>query len=167
MQTTFLPMSITFRCFVFSAISALSSLGFVNALLAQDKDVPGKEILKAPPRPKRPDFKPAKLPLEFFEGERIAMVGNSTAEKMNLYGHFETRLHLRFPEKKLVVRNFGRPADEVGSRQRPGNYDLLDDPLYSFSPDTVLCFFGFNESYAGPEGVDGFKRGYLSFLQQF
>ncbi len=167
MRTTFLPMSITIRCFVFSTVSALSSLGFVNALPAQDKDVPGKEILNAPPRPKRPDFKPAKLPLEFFEGERIALVGNSTAEKMNLYGNFETRLHLRFPEKKIVVRNFGRPADEVGSRQRPGNYDLLDDPLYSFSPDTVLCFFGFNESYAGPEGVDGFKRGYLSFLQQF
>ena len=136
-------------------------------LQAQDKEVPGKEILKSAPRTKRPELKPATLPLSFFEGERVALVGNSTAEKMNLYGNFETRLHLRFPEKKLVVRNFARPADEVGNRQRPGNYDLLDDPLYSFSPDTVLCFFGSNESYSGPEGVDGFKRGYQSFLQQF
>ncbi len=167
MQKTIPPLPVCYHCLIYSAISTLACLGFGNTLPAQDKDVPGREILKAPPRPKRPDIQSAKLPLAFFEGERIALVGNSTAEKMNLYGHFETRLHLRFPEKKLVVRNFGRPADEVGSRQRPGNYDLLDDPLYSFSPDTVLCFFGFNESYAGPEGVDGFKRGYLSFLQQF
>ncbi|MCY2983738.1 MAG: HEAT repeat domain-containing protein [Planctomycetota bacterium] len=139
----------------------------LHCLQAQETEVPGKEILKSAPRPKRPELKAAALPLSFFEGERIALVGNSTAEKMNLYGNFETRLHLRFPEKKLVVRNFARPADEVGNRQKPGNYDLLDDPLYSFSPDTVLCFFGSNESYSGPEGVDGFKRGYLSFLQQF
>ena len=138
-----------------------------SLLQAQDKDVPGREILKKPPRLNRPELKPASLPLTFFEGERVALVGNSTAEKMNLYGNFDTRLHLRFPEKKLVVRNFARPADEVGSRQRPGNYDLLDDPLYSFSPDTVLCFFGFNESYSGPDGIDGFLRGYRSFLQQF
>ena len=136
-------------------------------LSAQEKEVPGKEILQKPPRVKRPDLMPATLPLGLFQGERIALVGNSTAEKMNLYGNFETRVHLRFPDKHLVVRNFARPADEVGNRQRPGNYDLLDDPLYSFSPDTVLCFFGFNESYAGPEGVDSFKRGYRSFLQQF
>ncbi len=142
-------------------------LSGLNGLQAQDKEVPGKEILKSAPRTKRPELKPATLPLSFFESERVALVGNSTAEKMNLYGNFETRLHLRFPEKKLVVRNFARPADEVGNRQRPGNYDLLDDPLYSFSPDTDLCFFGSNESYSGPEGVDGFKRGYLSFLEQF
>ena len=38
-----------------------------------------------------------------------------TAERMNLFGHFETMLHLRFPDKELVVRNFARPADEVAS----------------------------------------------------
>jgi putative heme-binding domain-containing protein len=138
----------------------------VNSVQAEDS-VPGKEMLLLGPRPARPESKPSTLPFEFFEGERIAFVGNATAEKMNLYGHFETLLHLRHPDKKLLVRNFARPADEVGNRQRPGNYDLLDDPLYNFSPDTVLCFFGSNESYAGPDGVDPFKRAYDSFLKQF
>ncbi|MFY7874074.1 MAG: hypothetical protein ACOVQM_01420, partial [Pirellula sp.] len=44
---------------------------------------------------------------------------------------------------------------------------MLDDPLYNFSPDTVICFFGSNESYAGAGNVDSFKRAYESFLQQF
>ncbi len=153
----------TARPFWISAIL----IGLMTITNGRADDVPGKALLKVEARPPRPELKPATLPLTFFEGERIAMVGNLLATKMNLFGHFETRLHLRFPQKKLVVRNFARPADEVGIRQRPGNYDLLDDPLYHFSPDTVLCFFGYNESYAGPEGVDGFRKGYLQFLSEF
>ena len=155
-----------FRCST-SLLLLTLAIAFGSFGSADDSNVPGKELLTLGPRPTRPELKPSKLPLEFFEGERIAFVGNSTAEKMNLYGNFETLLHLRFPQKKLVVRNFARPADEVGNRQRPGNYDLLDDPLYNFSPDTVFCFFGSNESYEGAEKVDSFKRSYDSFLSQF
>ena len=86
---------------------------------------------------------------------------------MNLFGHFETTLHLRFPDKKLVVRNFGRPADEVGVRQRSNDYTKLDDPLFAFGPDTFLCFFGFNESFAGPAGVEKFKADYERFLDEY
>ncbi|HEX6962260.1 MAG TPA: hypothetical protein VF175_10365, partial [Lacipirellula sp.] len=46
--------------------------------------------------------------------DRIALVGNSLAERMRLYGNFEALLHLRFPKHNLVVRNFGWPCDEVG-----------------------------------------------------
>ncbi|MBM3968087.1 MAG: heme-binding protein, partial [Planctomycetes bacterium] len=123
-------------------------IGDLRRALADDKEVPGRQLLAPPDRTKRPDLKPAALPIDFLPGERIAFVGNSLAEKMNLYGFFEANLHAAFPDKRLVVRNFARPADEVVVRQRPGNYELLDDPLYHFSPDTVFCFFGFNESYA-------------------
>lgn len=167
MSRFLISMHIAPRLLALASIAILVCVEFEYPVQAQDQDVPGREILKKGPRVKRTELMPATFPLSVFNGERIGLVGNSTAEKMNLYGNFESRLHLRFPEKKLVVRNFARPADEVGNRQRPGNYDLLDDPLYSFSPDTVLCFFGFNESYAGPNGVDAFKRGYVSFLQQF
>src|SRR5688572_25999293 len=52
--------------------------------------------------------------IEVSQRERIALIGNSLAERMNLYGHFETLLHTRFADKELVVRNFGWPCDEVG-----------------------------------------------------
>ena len=73
------------------------------------------ELLAIPPRPARPPLPPSRLPLELVDGERIALVGNSTAERMNLFGHFEALLHQRFPGKRLVVRNFARPADEVAN----------------------------------------------------
>jgi putative heme-binding domain-containing protein len=126
-----------------------------------------EDLLKPGPRPKRPSLPASRLPLQFLPGERIALVGNSTAERMNLFGHFETMLHARFPQQQLVVRNFGRPADEVGIRQRPNDYTHLDDPLYAFGPDTFLCFFGFNESFAGPGGLEKFKQDYERFLDEY
>jgi putative heme-binding domain-containing protein len=123
-----------------------------------------RELLAQPSRPARPALPPSSLPLHFLDGERIAIYGNSTAERMNLFGHFEALMHQRFPDKKLVVRNFARPADEVSNRQRAGDYTKLDDPVAAFGADTFLLLFGFNESFAGPGGVEKFKADYLNVL---
>ncbi|MFO1064417.1 MAG: PVC-type heme-binding CxxCH protein [Pirellulales bacterium] len=137
--------------------------------VAQEQDAAMKtaaEMLKLPPRPKRPDLPPSSLPLKFLNGERIALLGNSTAERMNLFGHFETLLHLRFPQQQLVVRNFARPADEVANRQRANDYTKLDDPLAAFGADTYFLFFGFNESFAGASGVEKFKNDYEKLIDE-
>src|SRR5262245_6026873 len=99
-----------------------------------DKMKTAREVLKPAPRPKKPPLPPSDLPLKFVKVDRIAFVGNSLAERMNLFGHFEAMLHYRHPELELVIRNFGRPADEVGNRQRSTDYTKLDDPLYAFNP---------------------------------
>lgn len=129
---------------------------------------PSKELaiklMSLPPRPKRPDLPASHLPLQFLKGERVAFLGNSLAERMNLFGHFETLLHTRFPEKELVIRSFARPAEEVGVQQRSSDYTALDDPQLAFGADTYFCFFGFNESFAGPEGIDAFKDRYRNYL---
>ncbi len=129
--------------------------------------LPGSELLKQAPRPARAALAPSKLPLEFIKGERIAFVGNSLAEHFSKYGYFETLLHSRFPKLELVVRNFARPADEVAIRQRSANYTALDDPLAAFGADTFFLFFGYNESFAGPEGVPKFISDYEKFLADY
>ena len=40
--------------------------------------------------------------LKIEAGQKVAFVGNSLAERMNLFGHFETRLQFRFAETKPV-----------------------------------------------------------------
>jgi putative heme-binding domain-containing protein len=106
------------------------------------------------------------LPFQFRDGERIALVGGSLAERMNLFGYFEALLHTRFPEKKLVCRNFGWPADEVGNQQRPDNYTVIDDPLKEFGPELFICFFGFNEHFAGDSAAElqAFKDRYRAWI---
>ena len=76
----------------------------------------------ATPSGQRAALPKSSLPLQLVPGERIALVGNSLAERMNLFGHFEALLHSRFPQHELVVRNFARPCDAVDNRQRPNNY---------------------------------------------
>lgn len=125
-----------------------------------------QKFLALPPRPARPALNPSRLPLEFLQGERVAFVGNSQAERMNLFGHFESLLHSRWPDKQLVIRNFARPADEVAIQQRSSDYTALDDPLAAFGADTYFCFFGFNESFRGPEGIAAFREDYLKYLDR-
>ena len=102
------------------------------------------------------------------DGLKVAAVGGSTGELMNLYGHFETRLHLRHADKHIRFRNFCWPADEVGIRQRPGSYTTIDDPLAIFAPEAYLCFFGTNESYAGTddETVNAFLASYRDYMAE-
>ncbi|WP_406699284.1 PVC-type heme-binding CxxCH protein [Singulisphaera sp. Ch08] len=146
-------------------LGSLLACGQVEPAIAQgpSKEL-AKKLLALPPRPQRPALPPSRLPLEFLKGERIAFVGNSFAERMNLFGHFETLLHTRFPDKELVIRNFARPADEVGIRQRSADYTALDDPLTAFGADTYFCFFGFNESFAGAAGIEKFQADYLRYF---
>ena len=96
----------------------------------------------------------------------IALVGGSLAERMNLFGNFESLLHSRFPKLELVVRNFARPCDAVDNRQRPNSYTALDDPLKVFGADTFFCFFGFNESFASVAGEEQFRAAYGKYLDE-
>lgn len=107
-------------------------------------------------------------PLQIVKGQKIAAIGNSLAERMNLFGHFETRLHLRHADRRIRFRNFGWPADEVGIRQRPNSYTTIDDPLEVFGPDLYLCFYGFNESFAGTDAdaVSSFQEAYRKNLAE-
>jgi putative heme-binding domain-containing protein len=102
------------------------------------------------------------------DGLKLAAVGNSLGERMNLHGNFESRLQLRLAGRRIQFRNFCWPADEVGERQRPGSYTKIDDPLQVFSPDAYLCFFGANESYAGhdSESVAAFIASYRDYLAE-
>jgi len=104
--------------------------------------------------------------LKIEGGQRVAFVGNSLAERMNLFGHFETRLQIRFAETKPVFRNFGWPADAVEQQIRPGNYTKIDDPFLVYSPEVLICFFGFNESFAGaePQELAAFRSNYEKYL---
>jgi len=137
------------------------------SIAADTESISAEQLLKPGPRPARPALAPSELPIQFINQERIAFIGNCTAERMNLFGNFETRLHLRFPDKNLIVRNFARPTDEVSVRQRANDYTKLDDPLFAFGADTFFCFFGFNESFNGPAGIETYQSDYEKLLDEY
>ena len=120
-------------------------------------------------------------PVAPVKNERIAFIGNGLGERFLDHPWFETELHLRYPESGLVVRNLCRPGDTPGFRPHPsrnsqwafpgadkfrpeysthkgqGEHPSPDQWLTTVKADTILAFFGYNESFAGPAGLEAFK----------
>jgi hypothetical protein len=61
------------------------------------------------------------------------------------------------------VRNLGFAADELTIRQRSENFGSPEEWLKKTKADVVFAFFGFNESFKGPEGVDKLKADHDKF----
>ncbi|MEE2907499.1 MAG: SGNH/GDSL hydrolase family protein [Planctomycetota bacterium] len=89
---------------------------------------------------------------------RIAIVGNTFAERMHLDGQFEALLHAAYPDHQLSIRNFGWSGDEVALQPRPLNFFGMDEWLDLHDTDVIIAYFGMNESYAGDEGLPGFRQ---------
>ena len=122
--------------------------------------------------------------LELQADDHVCLIGNALAERMQHDGHWETLLHQRFAQLRLVVRNLAWSADEVDvktelaitepsysagdrvlrARPRSRNFGSPDAHLTHSKATVVLAFFGFNESFAGPAGVAKFKADVEGFL---
>lgn len=112
--------------------------------------------------------------LEVARGERIAIVGNTTAERLQQDGWLETMIQSRFPGYDLTFRNLGFSGDEVTTRLRSKNFGTPDEwlsgqaePIGGYTEnrfagtntraDIIFAFFGYNESYAGESGLAAFR----------
>jgi glucose/arabinose dehydrogenase len=102
--------------------------------------------------------------LEFHKGDRIIIIGNTLAERMQYFGHFETLLHGRFPQLELVVHNLGYSADELTLRPRQAHFNDHGHTLKDEKPDVLIAVFGFNESFAGPAGLAKFRSDLEKFI---
>jgi lysophospholipase L1-like esterase len=98
-------------------------------------------------------------------GDRIALVGNTLAERQQLFNHFETQLHTRFADLDLVVRNLGWSADTLTLQPRPLNFGDASTHLTQQRADVVIAFFGLNESFEGEAGVPQFERDLDAYLR--
>lgn len=123
------------------------------------------------------------------KGERIVLIGNGLAERDVYYGRIETELHLRYPGQELRVRNMGHVGDTPGFRPHPsrvsqwafpgaekfhpdkqihrgkGFYPTPDQWLTHLKADTLVAFFGYNESFDGPSKVANFEAELEAWVQ--
>ncbi len=95
--------------------------------------------------------------LELRQGDRIAIVGNTYAERLQLHGYLESGILLGHPELRLSFRNLAWSGDEIALRPRPLNFGPLEEHLERVGADVVLLFYGANESFSGADGLDAFR----------
>ena len=98
-------------------------------------------------------------------GEHLVFIGNTFAERMQLYGYFETLLYKSFPEHRLIVRNLGWSADEPYLMPRPLNFGSLHEHLTAQKTDVIFACFGMNESFKGMDSLDAFRKRLTDFLK--
>lgn len=110
------------------------------------------------PRPQEAEPRVTRLPLELRAGTRIALIGNTLFDRSMHFGHIESLIYQRYPNHDLVIRNLSWSGDAVDVRPRPENFADLFQHLHHEKIDLILAAFGFNESFAGPEGLDSFRE---------
>ncbi len=104
--------------------------------------------------------------LELAQGNKIVLIGNALAERMQYFGYWETLLHSRFPQLELVVRNLGWTGDELTVRLRSKDFQNHGHRLEDHKPDVVIAAFGFNESFGGAAGLAKFKSDLDNFIRE-
>ena len=124
------------------------------------------------------------------KNSRIILIGGNLGSRMMNYGHFETELHLRNPDKKLYIRNMcdggNTPAFRPHSGRKPnlhfafpgaekfypqyqkgaghGFNETPDQWLTRHKPDIIVGFFGYTESFEGESGLVKYKEELAAFI---
>ncbi|MFC5412864.1 PVC-type heme-binding CxxCH protein [Larkinella bovis] len=128
--------------------------------------------------------------LTLQKGSHIMLLGNNLGSRMMNYDNFETELHVRYPENSLHIRNMCDGGDTPGfrphaSRNNPwafpgaekfqteyanpsaseGHFETPDQWLTRLKTDIIVAFFGYNESFQGPAGLENYKAELDAFIK--
>lgn len=102
--------------------------------------------------------------------DTILFYGNSMVERLLEQGELEAYIQLSRKAKRkspLAIRSLAWAGDEVGYRLRPEGYvKHLTKVLDKWKANTIVLGFGMNEAFHGSDGLDDFKKNYISYLNQ-
>ena len=103
-------------------------------------------------------------PLQPEKGDRLVLVGNTFAERMDRSGCFEALLQQAHPELGLRVRSLAWPGDTPLLQPRPLDFGTMEEHLLEQEADIVVACFGMNESFDGPDGLEPFRESLREFI---
>src|SRR4051812_24462991 len=108
----------------------------------------------------------AQSKLTLKQDDHIALIGGTLPERFQHTGYLETYIVARNPKLDLVFRNLAVSGDEITVRHRSENFGTPDDWLTRVGADVIFAFFGFNESFKGPEGLEKFKTDLDTWIKE-
>ena len=103
--------------------------------------------------------------LKLNKGDHIAILGSTTADRMQHSAWFDTLVHAANQDKDIVMRNIAFAADEVGTWHRVDEFGSRDEWLNKVGASVILAFYGFNESFKGEAGLADFKTKLAEFIK--
>ena len=97
-------------------------------------------------------------------GERVVLIGNTLAERMQIFPYFEAIATATEPERRLHFRYLAWSGDELNLRPRPLNFGDLHAHLEEQRADVILAAFGGNESFRGEVYLPQFRHALGAFV---
>ncbi len=125
--------------------------------------------------------------LELKKGDQIAIVGSGLADRQQHHGYLEAMIHRAYPDLELTVRNLGFAADEVNLHPRSdevpkteyflnmkkgdtvvkiGDTQVVYKAGTDFNASVIFAYWGFNESFKGAAGANGFRQNLDAYLKK-
>lgn len=106
----------------------------------------------------------AQSAFELKDGDRVAFLGDTFFERAIRYGHIETALASRWPDREIVFRNIGWSGDGPDGRARAffetveAGFANLKTHVQLADPSVVFLSYGAMAAFEGQAGLDGFIR---------
>ena len=116
---------------------------------------PEPVVKKAPPqRVEVPANYKDELPFAFRKGDRVAILGNGLADRMQHDGWLETLFQSELTGQYVNFRNMSLSGDRPNNYPRSKGFLGMDEYLRHVEADVVFAMFGYNESFAGQKGAN-------------
>ena len=128
--------------------------------------------------------------LSVEKDDTIVLIGNNLCSRMMNFGHFETEMHVRYPDSLLTIRNLCDGGNTPGFRPHSGrvspwafdgaeafqteltknsnsqgHFERPDEWITRLGADVIVAFFGYSESFKGPDYIDTYKAELDAFIK--
>lgn len=128
-----------------------------NVTPRQKPDAQPKKNSAAAPASSKPNPAAKPAPFAFRKDDRVVLIGNALAERMQHHGWLETLIQKEKAGEGISFRNLGFSGDQVARRPRNKDFTSPEDYLKICQADVIFAFFGYNESFEDDAGLDRFK----------
>ena len=141
----------------------LKSRTIIDFTLYNGKPEP-KSLVSSPVIAEVPAGYKDALPFSFKKGDKIAILGNGLADRMQHDAWMETVLQSALKGQDISFRNMSFSGDRPNKYPRSKGFIPMNQYLQHVKADVVFAMFGYNESFDGPQNADNHKNLLIDFV---
>lgn len=106
-------------------------------------------------------------PFEFKQDDVVAIYGNGLADRMQHSPWVEAALQAQLEGMNVRFRNMSFSGDMANKRPRNKGFTNDEEYLQHVAPSVVFVMYGYNESFAGPEGADAYQGELVKLVEKY
>jgi len=103
----------------------------------------------------------------FQPDDVVAIFGNGLADRMQHDPWVETVLQSHLKGLNVSIRNMSASGDMVDKRPRNKGFTNDTEYLRHVDPTVIFMMFGFNESFAGPQGAQAYQDDLVDLVRKY